>query len=180
MKFFSILLFAVVVGMMIFLVAGCSETEKDVVEEVDVIEDENVIDGQDAGLSEEEAREKAVAIVKKKYQRTKEFVESYQDNPDPDVDFAATLDQILLEETGLSEPDTARLLDIHLEEKPDDKVLETTVGFRSEDLIVEYLRLSFQYPEKTKEELIELFREAVRNGETEVHARIVSEMYDLR
>ena len=35
-------------------------------------------------------------------------------------------------------------------------------------LIVEYLRLSFEFPEKSEEELLMLFRESMRDGETSI------------
>ena len=183
MRFLAITLpfvMVVLLGMLgVVSVVGCSEAETEVVP-VEDEDDFQEVENKEVGLPEGEAREKAVAIVKKKYQKIKEFIEEYQKNPDPDVDMGDALNRIDMEETGLSGPDISALLDIHLEEKPEDLELETTVGFRLEDLIVEYLRLSFQYPEKTKEELLELFREAVKSGETEVNARTVSEMYDLR
>ena len=37
-----------------------------------------------------------------------------------------------------------------------------------DEIIIEYLRLSFEFPEKSEEELLMLFRESMRDGETSI------------
>ena len=136
-------------------------------------------DPEATGLSEDEAREKAIAIVKRMFQRAREAVAEAEAEGQSDADIEEIIFQIQLEETGLDEHDSVSLLDIHLEENPEDIALAQTVGFVNTDLIVEYLVLSLQSPEKSKEELMELFREAARNGKTEVHPMLVLRLYDF-
>ena len=121
-------------------------------------------------LSEKEARKKAVEIVKKMQER----LFAIRTAAKAANDFT-TLDddsfQVKFEETGLTPPERGRLSDIHDEENPEDR--EEVEIYLDHGLVIEYLRLSFQYPEKSKEELFELFREAARNGETEVERSVV-------
>ena len=60
----------------------------------------------------------------------------------------------------------------NLEDAFVEKLKENTFGMfyfeyirTFDELIVEYLRLSYEFPEKNEEELLTLFRESVRGGE---------------
>ena len=127
-------------------------------------------------LSEKEARKKAVGIVKRMHERLFAILTAAKAAND-----FTTLDddsfQVEFEETGLTPPERSRLSDIHDEENPED--WEEVEIYLDHGLVIEYLRLSFQYPEKSKEELFELFREAARNGETEVERSVVENIYGI-
>ena len=122
---------------------------------------------------EKEAREKAVAAMLRSWERGRDFFLANLDKPAEELREAFS--KIRVEETGIDDDLLQRLLEIHLEEKPEDR----GKVFRTEDLIVEYLRLSFLHPEKEEEELLDLFRQIVRDGETEIVAGIVEAMYGI-
>ena len=61
-----------------------------------------------------------------------------------------------------------KLLTIHREENPRDVVGEHFV-FIAEPLMIEYLRLSLEHPEKGEEELLELFRQSSRDGNISIN-----------
>ena len=82
--------------------------------------------------------------------------------------FKEDKDRIRFKASGLTSDQIAVLQLIHTEENPDEKP-EDEVFARSHNLIGVYLKLSFQLPEKTEPQLVELFREAARNGETEIN-----------
>ena len=172
MKVLNVLIF-LLIGVVITCSSGCELLRPFIDQEATEPEPEAT------GLSEDEAREKAIAVVKRMILRSREAVAAAYEAGQSDADVVELSYQIQLEETGLDEHDSVRLLDIHLEENPEDIALAQTVGFIDIDLIVEYLVLSFQYPEKSKEELMELFREAARNGKTVVHPALVLELYDF-
>ena len=71
------------------------------------------------------------------------------------------------------------LLAIHLEEnlQEADEVLKAEMSIHN--LVAEYLRLSFEYPEKSQNELLALFRESARAGNTTVIARKVVDIHGL-
>ena len=122
---------------------------------------------------EKEAREKAVAAMLRSWERGRDFFLANLDKPAEELREAFS--KIRMEETGIDDDLLQKLLEIHLEEKPEDR----GKVFRFEDLIVEYLRLSFLHPEKEQEGLLELFRQVVRDGETEIVAGIVEAMYGI-
>ena len=137
-----------------------------------------------ADLYKSEAQIIIETIVKRYVQRQKEATDAaYAAAGDGDIDSDALMREhagILFEETGLEfnfVMDT--LLAIHLEEnlQEADEVLKTEMS--THNLVAEYLRLSFEYPEKSQNELLELFRESARAGNTTVIATIVIEIHGL-
>ena len=137
-----------------------------------------------ADLYKSEAQIIIETIVKRYVQRQKEATDAaYAAAGDGDIDSDALMREhadILFEETGLEfnfVMDT--LLAIHLEEnlQEADEVLKTEMSIHN--LVAEYLRLSFEYPEKSQNELLELFRESARAGSTTVIATIVIEIHGL-
>lgn len=126
---------------------------------------------------ENEAREKAIVAMKNMWQRRIDRLIADFENPDPNADWGEINSKIRVEETGISDNVMDRLLAIHYEENPED--LEKRLH-RLEDLIVEYLVLSFLHPEKNEEELLDLFREAARDGKTEICLNAVNAMYGIR
>ena len=125
----------------------------------------------------DEAREKAIAAMQRMRERRIERIRADFANPDPDADWNEIHAKIREEETGISDDVMDMLLAIHYEENPED--LEKH-NIRFEDLIVEYLHLSFQHPEKNEEELLDLFREAARNGETTICINVVAAIYGIK
>ena len=57
------------------------------------------------------------------------------------------------------------LLEIYLEEKPNEGGKMSMVP-----LILEYLRLSFKFPDKNREDILQLFRESVQEGNVSIDA----------
>ena len=128
-------------------------------------------------ISEEDAREKAAEIIKKMLQRQSKLFAIATENNDFST-FSEDYDQIQLEETGITGNETTYLATIHLEENAGDRTNEISKNFVG--LTLEYLRLSFQYPDASKEELLQLFREAARNGETEINLNILPTIYGFK
>lgn len=112
----------------------------------------------EVALSEEEAREKAYSIMRvlypihRKVLRTRMYEE---------------YDAIFLEKTGFDALHVQIIVKrVHYEENPEDNFI---LGKSSLQLIAEFLSLAFQYPEKPESELLELFRQLVRDGMTTVY-----------
>ena len=70
--------------------------------------------------------------------------------------------EIIEEESGLAYESfiAGTLLDIYLEERPEEK----GNPFSWYDIVLEYLRLGFVYPDADEEELLEHFRQSVQDG----------------
>ena len=77
--------------------------------------------------------------------------------------------RILEEESGLDYESliTGTLLDIYLEERPEEK----DDPFSWYDIVLEYLRLGFVYPDANEEELLEHFRQSVQDGRVTINFR---------
>ncbi len=74
---------------------------------------------------------------------------------------AAERNRILEEESGLAyQFITGTLLDIYFEERPEEK----GDPFSWYDIVLEYLRLSFAYPDVNEEGLLEHFRQSIKDG----------------
>ena len=137
-----------------------------------------------ADLYKSDAQLRVEAIVKRYVQRQKEATAAaHAAAGDGDIDSEALMAEhagILLEETGLEFDFVENtLLVIHLEENLQEaaEVLKTEVS--THNLVAEYLWLSFEYPEKNQNELLELFRESARAGNTTVIASKVVEIHGL-
>ena len=100
-------------------------------------------------LSEEAAREKAKGIVQKAEERIQQ-----EGVTDP-----TEIEQIYAEETGVSGELFQELSDLHL-------VGALNAPIVPAKIYIEYLRLTFQYPEKDLSTILPLFLEAVEEGKT--------------
>lgn len=130
---------------------------------------------------------KAQAAIEKVNQRRTETQQTAEETGDFSTVFTASED-IFKEELGFRKGLWVDLVDIYRQENLEntarlegletlegafaEKVKNDTLGMfyftyiRSFDgLIVEYLRLSYEFPEKSEAELLMLFRETVRGGE---------------
>ena len=88
-------------------------------------------------------------------------IHSLQNEDDAINDFERRY-EIVEEESGLSYYSFIRgpLLDIYFEEKPE----ERGNSFSWYDFVLEYLRLGFAYPEASEQDLLDHFRQSVRDG----------------
>ena len=135
----------------------------------------------------QDSLEKAEAAMAKVNERRTETYQKAEETSDFSVVLTASED-IFKEELGFRKGFWVDLVDIYRQEnfenparlegldnlqdafaeKLQDDTLEmfyfTYIG-AFDELIVEYLRLSFEFPEKNEEELLALFRESVRDGE---------------
>ncbi len=117
-----------------------------------------------APLSEAQAREKAYTLV------VEEIFPIYaakKYGPEESWDlYAAKLSEVL----GLERPEIIDLLQsveaIHHYEHPEDEEASRAGKANRLQLLAEYLSLAYQYPEKTQEEILVLFRQAAREGKT--------------
>ena len=112
----------------------------------------------ETALSEDEAREKAYTLMKELYPINREArrTRMYEE-----------YDAIFLEETGFDALHVQIIVKrIYYDENPEDEFI---VGKSSLQLIAEFLSLAFRYPEKTEGELLELFRQTVKNGMTTIY-----------
>ena len=89
-----------------------------------------------------------------------------QQSEDDIINDDELMTEVLEEETGLSYEGFIRgtLYDIYLEERPEDK----GVPFSWYDIVLEYMRLTFAHPNATEAELLDHFRQSVREGRVEV------------
>jgi len=131
--------------------------------------------------------EKAQAAMEKVNQRRTETQQTAEETGDFSIIFTASED-IFKEELGFRKGLWVDLVDIYRQENLEntarlegfenledafaEKVQNDTLGMfyftyiRSfDELIVEYLRLSYEFPEKSEAELLTLFRESVADGE---------------
>jgi len=136
---------------------------------------------------EMDALQKAQAAMQRVNERRTEAQQTAQETGDFSTVFTASED-IFKEELGFRKGLWVDLVDIYRQENLEDtarleglenledafveKVKNDTLGMfyftyinSFDALIVEYLRLSYEFPEKTEEELLMLFRESVRGGE---------------
>ena len=77
------------------------------------------------------------------------------------------IDSILIEESGLDFFDYAfvrNLADIYAEEIPEDANLIQTNGFSLRPIGITFLTVYFQHSEKSHEEIIEFYRQSIRDG----------------
>ena len=107
--------------------------------------------------------EKAIAVAKRCRDRVvNENIQTHNNE----------LDNILMEETGLRyynnlfEKET--LLAIYAEENPQDQHRIWSGNRSVRGLMVEYMRLYFAYPNKTKDEILDLFRQSCKNGKVSI------------
>ena len=188
-----VFLFGVVVlGIIAFTTSGCSTSKP--TEPEATSDPEPIAPKLPVALSEEEAREKAKKIVREMWWKEQQlnyrtlaadywssFDMQEWRNPNLSynrsdlIDVPQTMyDTIRFNKSGFTSDQIAVLQIIHKEENPDERPENGSSFFpsRIHNFIGVYLKLSFQYPEKTEPELLELFREAARNGET--HIKLVS------
>lgn len=130
--------------------------------------------------------EKARAAMERVNDRRTEAHQKAEDIGDFSTVFT-TSENIFKEELGFRKGFWVDLVDIYLQENLEnaeilqgfenlqdafaEKLKEGTLGMyyfeyisSFDEIIIEYLRLSFEFPEKSEEELLTLFRESVRNG----------------
>ena len=119
----------------------------------------------------EEAREKAVEMVKKMLQRQSEVFKIALAKNNFST-FNADMEKIQIEETGIDKNMSDLLVLLHVQASPKKAERGTDRG-----LILEYLRLSLQYPETDEEALLDLFVEAAKNGETEIDIMVLPTIY---
>lgn len=131
--------------------------------------------------------EKAQAVIERVNERRTEAQQTAEETGDFSTVFTAS-ENIFKEELGFRKGLWVDLVDIYRQENLEnterlegfenledafvEKLQDNTLGMfyftyiRSFDaLIVEYLRLSFEFPEKSEAELLTLFRESVTDGE---------------
>ena len=129
--------------------------------------------------------EKARAAMEKVNEKREEVHQKGEETGDFSTVFTASED-IFKEELGFKKGLWVDLVEIYRQENLEnatllegfenlqdafvEKIEESTLGMfyfvyiRSfDELIIEYLRLSFEFPEKSEEELLTLFRESVRD-----------------
>ena len=123
-------------------------------------------------LSDAEAWAKAVEAVKRFIQGEVALFQNAQAADDFST-YGEDVMALLLEETGLTWPFIDALFFTHMEENEEERGVSLDVRLTPFGLVAEYLKLSYQYPEKTQIELIELFRVSARNGNTTVIAEKV-------
>ena len=136
---------------------------------------------------EMDSLQKAQAAMERVNQRRTEAQQTAEETGDFSIVFTASED-IFKEELAFRKGLWVNLVDIYRQENLEntarleglenledafaEKVKDDTLGMfyftyigSFDGLIVEYLRLSYEFPEKTEEERLALFREAVRGGE---------------
>ena len=136
------------------------------------------------------ASEKAQTAMERVNERRTEAHQTAEETGDFSTIFIASED-IFKEELGFRKGFWVDLVDIYRQENLEDTALSerfenlqdafaeklregTLEMFYFEyisafnGIIIEYLRLSFEFPEKTEAELVMLFRESVRDGETSI------------
>lgn len=137
-----------------------------------------------------DALEKAQAAIESVNERRTETYQKAEETGDFSIVFIAS-EEIFKNELGFRKELWVDLVEIYrqenignaarlqglenLEDAFAEKVLNDTLGMfyftyisAFDPLIVEYLRLSFQFPEKSEEELLALFRESVTDEKTVV------------
>ena len=193
----SLLLMATVFGLTLFI--GCDRTfdplqpvmEDHQVPEMDPelpMEDPMNPEGPDA-LTKQEAREKARGVVIDTVYAMQILL-----NPVYDLRGSALHEAILafyderttllLEKIGLTWPQIGKLVAIHLKENTQEGAFaELSVTLTGDyeaawvDVVAKYLEITFRYPTKTEDEILGLFREYARDGETTVSLLNVNANY---
>lgn len=130
--------------------------------------------------------EKARAVMERVNERRTEAYQKAEETGDFSTIFTASED-IFREELGLRKELWVDLVEVYRQENLEnvslleglenlqdaftEKLEAGTLGMfyfeyisSFDDIITEYLRLSFEFPEKSEEELLTLFRESVRDG----------------
>ena len=155
------------------LLAGCDRAMEQPIKEI-VIHPQSFIDKAKEAM--ESVNERRTA-VQQKAEKTGDF-----------SNILTVSEDIFQEELGFRKGFWVNLVEIYRQENLEntaqlegleslesalaEKVQDNTIGMfyftyisAFDALIVEYLRLSFEFPEKSEEELLMLFRESMRNGE---------------
>ena len=135
-------------------------------------DDQPVRPGESA-LSEEEAREKAYGIARELYPL---YVEARRTGR---RELYEKRNTAFKEKTGLEFVPLVRALGkIQRQEDPTAKEFYAMGENSPMQMIAEYLYLFYRYPEKTEAELLELFRQAARNGATTVDREQVKLLFE--
>ena len=163
------------------LLTGCDQGMKQSIMEIVTPPDTEIVTPPQSSL------EKAQAVMEKVNERRTEVQQKAEETRDFSIVFIASED-IFKEELGFRKGLWVELVKIYRQENLEnaelleglenledafvEKLNENTFGMfyfeyiRTFDvLIVEYLRLSYEFPEKSEEELLTLFRESVQDGE---------------
>lgn len=142
----------------------------------------------EVGTSRQDSLEKAQTAMKKVKERRTEAHRKAKKTGDFSAIFIASED-IFKEELGFRKELWVDLVEIYRQENLEnptflegldslqnafaEKLKDGTLGMfyfeyvsSFDEIIIEYLRLSFEFPEKTEKELLTLFRESVRDGKT--------------
>lgn len=115
--------------------------------------------------------ERAIAVARRIYDRDQEIAALFYADSITLDEYWHRLDQILIEETGLQYYDwhfVGDLTAIYEQERPQEAGRLVSGKFSRRGMNVEWMRLYFAYPETTKEERIELFRQSVKNGKVSI------------
>ena len=99
--------------------------------------------------------------------------------------FCEAENKILLEETGLAPEIVDNLVQIHLDDTPTTESsfieeISQAIGGKFtliSDVVAKYLELTFIYPTKTENEIMDMFSESVKAGDTTVHLKTVLDKY---
>ena len=115
---------------------------------------------------------RAIAVARRIYERNQEIADLFYAGEINYQEYSSRLDIILIEESGLSYYnqyfEDAFLAEIYLKERPEYTLTVALGQYSRRGFTVEWMRLHFIYPEKTKEELLILFRESVRAGKVSI------------
>ena len=127
--------------------------------------------------SEDEALDKAIdtvkAVIREQGRLLKKLLREWKKNEDAPF-LEDTRERIKFELTGVTAGMSTTMFSTHFEENPQDGGDHVGYG-----LLVVYLKYFFQYPEKSIFELLDLYREAVKNGETHTRVPVVERVYGL-
>ena len=166
------------------VLSGCDSAMTQPITEIITPPDPEVVPPTQSSL------EKAQAAMEKVNERRTEAHQMAEASGDFSTIFTASED-IFKEELGFRKGFWVDLVEIYRQENLEnadrlealdnlenafvEKLQDDTLGMfyftyigSFDALIVEYLRLSFEFPEKSEEERLTLFREAVRDGETSI------------
>lgn len=117
-----------------------------------------------APLSEARAREKAYTLV------VEELFPLYEEKKYGPEESWGPYAAKEIEVLGLTQSERwliyTSIRNIHLEERPEDEEARARGETIHLQLLAEYLSLAYQYPEKSQEEILVLFRQAAREGKT--------------
>ena len=174
MKSFTVISLAVIVSLLVLGMVpliGCGEEdggmEKPIEPEPELTEAER----------EAEAEKKAVESVLESRKRAEEIARVAEETGDLST-FENDIETVYKEVFGFGIDLVGTLLGIHGNENPEDVKMATTVS--PVGPVIEYLKLSYLHPEKSEEELLDLFREAARQGKTTVDPAKILERYGIQ